>query len=212
MLTFEQAAWKRGVSRLAGVDEAGRGSWAGPLVVAAVYFNPAFLQREAQGSLAKLTDSKRLSAKQREHFYELLTDSENAICSPAIISVAQVDDMNILAATHLAMRQALAKMNPPPDFALIDGLPVPGLPCPAQSLVNGDSRSLSIAAASVVAKVTRDRLMVELDSLHPGYGFAGHKGYGTSAHRAALLRLGVSSAHRRSFRPVRDILDPPWFT
>ena len=212
MLTYERVAWEQGACRVAGVDEAGRGPWAGPLVVVAVCFDPQFLRREAKASLADLTDSKKLGARQREAFYTLLTASNAVAVAPVCLGIDEIDSLNILGATHRGMRLALERLHPAPDFALIDGLPVPDLPCPARSLVRGDGLSLSIAAASVIAKVMRDRLMVELDAQYPGYGFARHKGYGTPEHRDALQRLGVSPVHRRSFQPVRERLDPPWFT
>lgn len=211
MLAYERAAWKQGACRVAGVDEAGRGPWAGPLVVVAACIDPSYLEREAKASLSGLTDSKKLSAKQREAFYTLLTTAPQVAYATVCIGSVQIDTWNILGATHRGMRMALEQLHPSPDYALIDGLPVPDIPCPARSLVRGDGLSLSIAAASVIAKVTRDRLMVELDGQHPGYGFTRHKGYGTPEHRAALARLGVSPVHRRSFQPVRERLDPPWF-
>jgi ribonuclease HII len=120
--------------------------------------------------------------------------------------VSEIDGLNILRATHLAMARALESLSHLPDFALVDGLPVPGLPCRSQAIVRGDSRSLSIAAASIIAKVSRDRMMLELDSQYPGYEFARHKGYGTQIHMEALLKLGPCPAHRRSFRPVQEAL------
>jgi ribonuclease HII len=120
--------------------------------------------------------------------------------------VAEIDELNILRATHLAMARALVALHPPADFALVDGLPVKGLPCPHRAIVRGDSLSLSIAAASIIAKVTRDRQMLELDREFPAYGFAAHKGYGTEVHQRALRALGVTPHHRRSFRPIRELL------
>jgi ribonuclease HII len=123
-----------------------------------------------------------------------------------VADVAEIDSLNILRATHLAMARALKALSPLPDFVLVDGLPVPGLPCPSRAIVGGDGRSLSIAAASIIAKVTRDRMMVELDGLYPGYQFARHKGYGTQIHMESLFKLGPCPAHRRSFRPVQEAL------
>jgi ribonuclease HII len=120
--------------------------------------------------------------------------------------VAEIDALNILRATHLAMARALAALQPPPEFALVDGLPVKGLPCPHRAIVRGDSLSLSIAAASIIAKVTRDHQLLELDRQFPGYGFAAHKGYGTALHQRALRELGPTPQHRRSFRPIRALL------
>jgi ribonuclease HII len=123
-----------------------------------------------------------------------------------VADVAEIDSLNILRATHLAMARALDAISPLPDFALVDGLPVLGLPCPSLSIIQGDGRSLSIAAASIIAKVTRDRLMLVLDQQYPQYGFSRHKGYGTRAHMQALLENGPCPAHRRSFRPVQEAL------
>jgi ribonuclease HII len=205
LLQHERDAWKAGHRRVAGVDEAGRGPLAGPVVAAAVLFDAAFLEAESSGILAGLTDSKKLSAARREHFFSILSGTPHARIGVGRADVAEIDDINILRATHRAMARALDQIQPLPDLALVDGLPVKGLPCPHTAIVGGDGLSLSIAAASVIAKVTRDRLMVELDRLHPGYGFAAHKGYGTRAHLDALRRLGPSPCHRRSFGPVRQM-------
>ena len=205
LLLFEQRAWARGFARIAGVDEAGRGPLAGPVVAAAVVFSRPFLERESHGLLARLTDSKQLTAGQREHFFELLTGCPDVETAVAFVSVTEIDRLNILQATHRCMGQALRSLRGLPDCALVDGLPVPGFPCPSEAIVHGDARSLSIAAASVMAKVTRDRWMDSLDRRYPEYGFARHKGYGTAAHIQALWKYGASAEHRRSFRPVRDI-------
>lgn len=204
MLEHEQAAWGSGYARVAGVDEAGRGPLAGPVVAAAVYVQPEFLQREQQGQLQMLTDSKKITAKRRDLFFDLLTQLPAAEIGVACVDVAEIDEVNILQATHRAMARALEQMQPLPDLALIDGLPVAGLPCESRSIVKGDAQSLLIAAASVIAKVTRDRLMLELDAVYPEYGFARHKGYGTRDHLRALQQHGPCPAHRRSFAPVRD--------
>lgn len=202
MLQFEQDAWAEGARRLVGVDEAGRGPLAGPVVAAAVVFARDFLETEASRSLQGLTDSKQLSAKRRELFYDLLVSSPEVDVGIGIASADEIDALNILRATHLAMARAIQQLAPPPDLALVDGLPVRSLPVPHRAIVGGDGLSLSIAAASVVAKVTRDRLLVELAAQYPNYGFDRHKGYGTRAHLAALQRHGPCSAHRRSFAPV----------
>jgi len=203
MLEHEQACWSRGISRVAGVDEAGRGPLAGPVVAAAVIIETDFLQREQHGLLGHLNDSKKITARRRDLFFDLLTSSEQVICAVSIVAAERIDTVNILRATHLAMAEALQQLQPPPDIALIDGLPVPGLPCASEAIVGGDGRSLSIAAASIIAKVTRDRLMRQLDARYPQYGFAQHKGYGTAAHLAALREHGPCPEHRRSFAPVR---------
>jgi ribonuclease HII len=153
--------------------------------------------------LPELTDSKALSQAQRRRLDAALRSSDGVCFGLGMRTAEQVDRLNILCATHAAMHDAVLAMPEPPDFLLVDGRPVPGLPCPSKSLVRGDSRSLSIAAASVLAKVYRDALMVEYDALYPGYGFARHKGYGTAEHLESLRRLGPCPIHRRSFAPVR---------
>jgi len=206
LLQFERQAWESGVVRLAGVDEAGRGPLAGPVVAAALVFDRAFLEAESYGRLQAIDDSKTLTESQRHESYVLLTGSCPCVFGVGVADVDEIDSLNILRATHLAMARALTALSPLPDFALVDGLPVPGLPCPSRAIVGGDGRSLSIAAASIIAKVTRDRMMVELDNLYPGYQFARHKGYGTKIHMESLFKLGPSPAHRRSFRPVREAM------
>lgn len=204
MLQFERQLWDQGFARLAGVDEAGRGPLAGPVVAAALVFDRAFLEAEQFGRLQGVTDSKALTESQREEFYLLLSAHCPVSIGVGMAEVAEIDSINILRATHLAMARALQALSPPADFALVDGLPVSGLPCPSRAIVKGDARSLSIAAASIVAKVTRDRIMQQLDREYPHYGFARHKGYGTRTHMEALLEYGPSPVHRRSFRPVQD--------
>lgn len=191
---------------MAGVDEAGRGPLAGPVVAAAIVFEPDFLQAEVNRTLQGINDSKKLSLTHREFFFALLSACSHAQIGVASASVAEVDTLNILRATHLAMARALGQIRPPPDLALVDGLPVKGLPVPHRAIVGGDARSLSIAAASILAKVTRDRLLVELAAQYPGYGFDRHKGYGTRQHLEALRRLGPCPAHRRSFAPVAQLI------
>jgi len=205
VLRFEQEAWAGGFSHVAGVDEAGRGPLAGPVVAAAVIFEKKFLEAEADRSLAGLDDSKKLPAARREFFHALLAACPHARIGVASASVAEIDSLNILRATHLAMARAVAQLAPPPDLALVDGLPVKGLPVPHRAIVGGDGASLSIAAASVMAKVTRDRRMTELAEEFPAYGFERHKGYGTAAHLDALRRHGPCPAHRKSFAPVAQL-------
>jgi len=181
---------------ICGVDEAGRGPLAGPVVAAAVILDP---QKYPLG----LNDSKVLSQKRREH---LLNDLK--ACAHIGIGISEpeeIDRINILAASLIAMRRAVLALPVMPTFALIDGNKTPDLPCRSEAIVKGDSKSLSIAAASIAAKVTRDRLMVAADIRFPGYGFAGHKGYPTAAHRAALIDLGACPIHRRSYAPVRAV-------
>lgn len=206
MLTFERQHWARGCTRVAGVDEAGRGPLAGPVVAAAVVFDPAFALRESEASLADLTDSKQLTAAQRDIYFALLTGAgpETVAIGVGSADVAEIDRHNILRATHMAMYRAVEALPARPEHILVDGLAVHGLPAPTTPIVQGDGKSLSIAAASVIAKVTRDRIMIALDAVYPVYGFAVHKGYGTAFHIQRLLAHGPCSEHRRSFRPVAD--------
>ena len=162
------------------------------------------------GPLSFLTDSKRLSPAAREEAFGILFSAPGVQAAAASASAAEIDRLDILRATHLAMRRALEALpGGVPDAALVDGLPARGLPCPHDAVVKGDARSFLVAAASVVAKVTRDREMEALDAEFPGYGFAVHKGYPTPEHLAALSRLGPCPVHRRTFGPVRDVLNPP---
>ncbi|WP_432634745.1 ribonuclease HII [Albidovulum sp.] len=197
-LSFEVAALARGHARVAGVDEAGRGPLCGPVVAAAVRLDPA---RIPEG----LNDSKALSASRREALFAALCAVADLAWAEA--SVAEIDEHNILRASHLAMERALAGLPGGADYALIDGNMIPrGLALPAEAVVKGDARSLSIAAASIVAKVARDRIMVDLAQQHPGYGWERNAGYPTRDHLAALRDLGPTPHHRRSFRPVHNIL------
>lgn len=180
---------------IAGIDEAGRGPWAGPVVAAAVVLDPA---RIPQG----IDDSKALDPEDRERLFERIMKTALAV-GVGIGEVDRIDRDNILAATMWAMAEAMAKLPCKPRLALIDGNRAPRLACQARTIVKGDAKCLSIAAASIVAKVTRDRMMIEFAREMPGYGFERHKGYGTPEHRAALTRLGLTAQHRRSFKPVQ---------
>jgi ribonuclease HII len=187
---------------VAGVDEAGRGPLAGPVVAAAAIIDEA---RLAPTLTIRIDDSKKLKPAVRlEIFTELSSCARVAV---GAASVAEIDRFNILGATMLAMRRAVLSLGIVPDLALIDGNKTPDLPCPAQAVVGGDARSLSIAAASIAAKVTRDRIMAGLAERHPGFGWERNAGYGTAAHREALIRLGPTAHHRRSFAPVADLFD-----
>lgn len=198
---WEQRAWESGWEHVAGVDEAGRGPLAGPVVAAAVVLPRGF-------TLEALRDSKQVPEEERERLYDQVVGG--ALCwSVAEATPEEIDLHNILRATHLAMARALAGLRVPIHGALVDGLPVSGLPCPHHAIVSGDARCISIAAASILAKVTRDRIMREMELHHPGYGFHRHKGYGTPEHRRALRELGPAPCHRRSFRPVAELLAPP---
>ena len=187
---------------VAGVDEAGRGPLAGPVVAAAVCF-PGLGLPPAVRSL--IDDSKKLSAAGREAAYSAILEAGTVGMGEA--GVAEIDRLNILQATLLAMQRAVAALAAPPAAVLVDGNRAPDLPCPAHPMVGGDGRSLSIAAASIVAKVTRDRIMTRLAAEYPGYGWERNAGYGVAAHRAALAALGPTPHHRRSFAPVRDMVD-----
>jgi ribonuclease HII len=196
--SLEAAAIAAGATRVAGVDEVGRGPLAGPVTAAAVVLNPDDIP-------AGLNDSKKLTARRREALFDEIM--ARAVVSVAHASVAEIDSLNILRAAHLAMERAIAALAPTPDHLLIDGNLVPkGLTLPAVAVVKGDGRALSIAAASIVAKVTRDRIMVDLAQQHPGYGWERNAGYPSKSHISALQDLGVTPHHRRSFRPVHNIL------
>lgn len=196
----EQAAWQAGITPVAGVDEAGRGPLAGPVVAAAVIFPALRLIR-------KLKDSKRLQPAEREALYDEIA-SCGATIGVGIAEVNEIDRFNILGATRLAWSRAVAALRRAPALVLIDGNMRAETAIPQATLVKGDAQCASIAAASIVAKVTRDRLMVELDRRHPQYGFARHKGYATAEHLAALRRFGPSPAHRRVFLPA-DLWQEP---
>ncbi len=200
---FERALLQRGARRIAGVDEAGRGPLAGPVVAAAVLFPAEWISRGLPAELAGLNDSKQLTALQREEFFHRLTTGGDVQFAVVRIDAEMIDAINILQATHRAMNQALAQLQPEPDHVLVDGLGVRSLCYPQTALVKGDALSFTIAAASVLAKVTRDRLMIEFDRQFPVYGFAQHKGYGTRGHLAALAEHGPCSIHRRSFTPLK---------
>lgn len=181
-----------------GVDEVGRGPWAGPVTAAAVILDPANIP-------AGLNDSKKLTAARRAVLFEAIMAT--ACVSIASASVQEIDQINILQATFLAMRRAIEGLKITPDFALIDGNKIPpNLPCAAQAIIKGDARSLSISAASIVAKVTRDRLMCDLSATFPGYGWETNAGYGTKAHQEGLAKLGITPHHRVSFKPIHKML------
>ena len=190
--TIENALRRRGFADVAGADEVGRGALAGPVVAAAVVLDP-------RRHVAGLRDSKLLTASQRERLYTEIT--ANTRWAVVAASSSEVDRLNVHRASLDALRRAVEALDPAPAFALIDGFTVPGLDLPQRGLVGGDRRCAAIAAASIVAKVTRDREMVRLHGIDPRYGFDRHKGYATRAHVAAVARFGYSDAHRRSFRP-----------
>lgn len=205
MLRYEKEVWQSGLFFVAGVDEAGRGPLAGPVVAAAVAFEHGPLANGGAEQFSGLTDSKALTEKWRDIFFEQLRQCSFARIGCAVVGPDVIDEINILQATWRAMAEAVAQLSPLPDLALVDGRPVRGLPCKSKSIVKGDAQSLSIAAASVIAKVTRDRLMAEADARFPQYGFAKHKGYGTKDHLAAIRRHGPCLYHRKTFRPVSEL-------
>jgi ribonuclease HII len=200
---FEAALWARGVTRVAGLDEAGRGCLAGPVSAGAVVLRP-------EGDFSGIDDSKILTEREREHAYERIFGGLAMSCAAGLSTAGEIDALGIVPATRLAMARALAGLDAPSDHLLIDAMKLPDDATPQTAIIDGDARSISIAAASIVAKVTRDRFMrdaVERD--YPGYGFARHKGYGTAQHLEALRRLGPCPLHRRSFAPVSNMLPPP---
>jgi ribonuclease HII len=200
--TFERELWRNGLTLIAGVDEVGRGPLAGPVVAAAVMLPLSWLQQGLPKTLKGLNDSKQLSPAQRETFFSVLTTHSEISFAIAQEDASRVDLLNILQATFRAINKALAQLRPPPQHVLADGTRVKSVRFPQTPLVKGDARSYSIAAASVIAKVTRDRLMRGYDRQWPVYGFAEHKGYGTTQHLAALARHGPCPIHRRSFSPL----------
>lgn len=197
----ERALRLAGLELIAGIDEAGRGPLAGPVVAAAVILPEKFRHKT-------LTDSKQLSAGHREEIFQKLTGDPAVRWSVVAVECDEIDRINILRAAHQAMRRAVLALLPSPHHVLIDGLPVRPFPFPHTALISGDARSKSIAAASVIAKVTRDRIMFEMDALYPEYGFAQHKGYATELHLARLHTHGPCPIHRRSFLPVAQALFP----
>ena len=199
MYVYERAAVAAGHMIVAGVDEAGRGPLAGPVAVAAV-----ILPQEAH--LPRINDSKKLSAAVRE---ELFTQIVAIAISyhVALIDAETIDRMNILQATRMGMYEAIAALTPAPDEVLVDAVELPKLSMPSQSIIKGDAKSVSIAAASILAKVTRDHLMEQYDTEYPHYGFAKHKGYGTQEHIDAIRKYGVCPIHRKSFEPIRSMLN-----
>jgi ribonuclease HII len=204
-LAEERVLWAQGLARVAGLDEAGRGAWAGPVVAAVVVLPDD--ECSCAPLLGVVRDSKLLTPRQREACYPLVCEVACGygigICGPRTI-----DRIGIVPATHQAMARALSSLPEQPQALLIDALILPRVTLPQRAIPKGDRRCLSIAAASVLAKVHRDRLMVGMDARLPGYGLARHKGYGTRQHRNALAALGPTSQHRRSFRPLRSLHDP----
>lgn len=200
LLLFEKLGYRQGFRTIAGIDEAGRGPLAGPVVAAAVVLPPDL-------TLAGVNDSKMLTAGERDRLYDTIMGAALAV-GVGSSDNRTIDRINILQATLRAMESAVGALQVAPDYLLIDGISKTTLPLPQKTLKKGDSHSLSIAAASIIAKVTRDRLMAAYDQQYPGYGFAGHKGYGSAAHMAAIAQLGPSPIHRLTFRGVREHVLP----
>lgn len=204
-LRFESQLWAAGCATIAGIDEAGRGAWAGP-VAAGVVVLPA--SPDPRERLARVRDSKQMSPRERA-YWAVEIQAIAAAWAVGYSSSQEIDQIGIVPATRLAMERALASLPVAPQHLLIDALRLPGLDIAQTSLIKGDARSLSIAAASVLAKTARDGFMEQLDEQFPGYGFARHKGYGTAAHWAALLDRGPCAAHRFCFAPIRQISCDP---
>ena len=196
MNVFELACQQSGYKQIAGIDEAGRGALAGPVIAAAVIL-------PMHCSIKGLRDSKQLSPTQRAHLFDEIHDVAVSVGTGSV-DHRDIDRLNILEAALLAMREAVEKLTPAPDYLLVDGLHVPEVDIVGETIPKGDSKSYSIAAASIIAKVTRDRLMAELDPIYPNYGFSRHKGYPTSQHRQAIAQFGVSDIHRRTFKLLPD--------
>ena len=203
-LEFERDLWSREFTLVAGVDEAGRGPLAGPVVAAAVILPATWANGGFDERLVDLNDSKQLTEAQRENFFQILTTHPDVRHAVAIVDAVTIDRINILQATHRAMNDALAQLQPQAQHVLVDGRPVKTMTLPQTALVKGDARSYSIAAASVLAKVTRDRMMHDYHRQFPNYGFADHKGYGTPQHLAAITEHGPCPIHRMSFAPLRQ--------
>jgi ribonuclease HII len=200
---FEQMVWRQGITRVAGVDEAGRGPLAGPVVAAAAILPARWAESGLPAGLTGLNDSKQLTETQRERFFKFITGCDEIEFGINAVDARLIDELNILQATHRAMNGALEELVPLPPHALVDGRPVKTLRVPQTAIVKGDARSYSIAAASVLAKVTRDRLMREFHLQFPEYGFGEHKGYGTAKHLAAIAKFGACPIHRKSFAPLK---------
>jgi len=198
MTLFEEAGYKAGRTKIAGVDEAGRGPLAGPVVAAACILPRGYL-------IEGLDDSKKLTPLQRSHLYKKISEDPKIIHGIGVVSHEEIDRINILQATIVAMLKAVSQLKEKPDYILCDGLKLPHDAIPTEKIIKGDSLSLSIAAASILAKVTRDRLMLEYHEKFPEYGFDKHKGYGTEKHRAAIARLGPCAIHRKTFEPIKSL-------
>ncbi len=201
LLVMEKELHDGGFSFVAGVDEAGRGPLAGPVVAAAVIFTDI-------SKVPQVFDSKQLSEKARAELFEMLTHSDSVVWAFEEVDNEEIDRINILQATHLAMRNAVARLTQKPDFVLIDGNPVKSMPYPNLNVVKGDAKCAAVSAASIIAKVHRDRLMCRYAEIYPGYGFEVHKGYGTASHIRAIEKLGITPIHRKTFSPIKEMISP----
>ncbi|MFQ6037665.1 MAG: ribonuclease HII [Candidatus Aminicenantales bacterium] len=199
---FEKGLLRKGYRAIAGVDEAGRGALFGPVVAASVMFDEGLITGRRPSWLREVNDSKRLTPQKRERLARAVLGTARSV-GVGVVSSREIDRMNIYQASLEAMKRSIARMADPPDFVLVDGFPLEGVGCPQREIKMGDRRCLSIAAASIIAKVLRDRMMQHLDLVYEGYGFARHKGYGTPQHIKALQEKGPTDFHRFSFRPVR---------
>ncbi len=199
LLEFESDLYSKGITLIAGVDEVGRGPLYGPVVAAAVILPVGY-------KLEGLTDSKKLSAKKRDNFYSIIMEQAVAV-GVGVKSAKRIDEINIYEATKEAMNEAIDNLKTKPEHVLIDAMKLENLECPFTSIIKGDSKSESIAAASVIAKVTRDRMMDEEGKIYPEYGFENHKGYPTRAHVEAVLKNGVLEEHRKTFEPIKSIIN-----
>lgn len=197
-LKYENEAYVRGKKIIVGMDEAGRGPMAGPLVVGAVVFEKGFYNDE-------INDSKKLTEKKREALYDLIIENALAYCIE-VIDVEEVDQLNVYQASKMGMLRAIEHLSIRPDYALTDAMPL-GNVIEHQAIIKGDTLSISIAAASILAKVTRDRIMKKYDLIYPEYGFAKHKGYPTKQHKEALKTYGATPIHRKTFQPVKEVLN-----
>jgi ribonuclease HII len=202
---YEFALLEKGTTLIAGCDEAGRGPLAGPVFAAAVVFPQEWIADQLPKPLRKINDSKQLDHEERETFFAELTSRPEVRYGIAQVDVGLIDQINILQASQRAMILALTQLNPAPQHVLVDGLRVNSMPFAHTPIVSGDALSYSIAAASILAKVSRDRLMVQMDQQYPGYGFADHKGYATPEHYAAIKAKGACPIHRQSFAPFRPV-------
>lgn len=200
---YEKALLKKGFSFICGVDEVGRGPWAGPITAAAVIVKSGMLKVESLGVM----DSKKLNEEQREKIFEKLIINKDIIYSIASVSAQEIDEIGLGVANQLVLKKAIEGLSKKADYALVDGFNIKNIEISQEGIIKGDQKVLSIATASIIAKVTRDRYMIELAKKYPQYGFNNHKGYGTKKHQEAIKQFGLCPEHRKSFKPIKKILD-----